>query len=1093
MRIAHDRTGSLPHVGERAEPIVTAPSLYSLPSGARRVRTQPDGTMAQRSSTTAFAKSTRPEISGVVQREALFTRLDGTPARTVAWISAPPGFGKTTLAASYLEARSYRSAWYQVDPDDDDGETFLHYLAHAARKLGGKGDDLPAFGPEHRSGIAAFARRFFRTLFAGAGGPSALVLDNLHELSADSPLRAILEAGLAEVPRYCCVIVTSRAPPPSSLSRMQLGGQMVCLGVDDLRMTPLELAEMARLRGKPLAQESLVRLHERADGWAAVLVLMVEHQKLSGGDSQFPVETTPRVVFDYLAGEIFERFDRSTRQLLLQIACLPHITIDIARALSGDETAGRVLFNMAHNDYFVREVVGPEGRVFMFHPLLREFLLRRAARDLPHAAGIDALRRAAGLLRESGQPEDALALYVECKDWPDVAGIAAEQAESLLAQGRHAALAAWLELLPPHVLEQHPALLCALGAAIARVSPRAARRRFEEAFDAFRRRDDKSGMARSCVGLIDAVMQEFDDLNELDRWLSEFDRCSAEEQSDATTPIAVLVARLWRDPEHPSVGQMAHAREAQDATHRSLALSTAALLRGDMARAAVIAGGVDPGAAEPRVALAVVNALRQLVDGEYRVSHATARGGLEMSAAEVIQEYDVWLHLLCTAAALGEQNIDTANAELAVVEAMALRRGDRAFVHYLRGCVADAGGDPGIALREARSAVLLAVEAGLPWLECLSRLSMSQRLAMTGDRQGAEAQSRSAEALTERLASPLAQLATLFTRAGVALAFDDEAAAVAPLQAGLALVRDLGVHHVTGVAPAMLGKACTTALSRGIAVDHARILIRSGRLSPPPTALRLRQWPWTFEVMTLGGFGLQRDAEAVEFSAKGPGRPVELLKVLISLGGQNVRADLLSDALWPNVDADYAHKSFTATLHRLRRLFDADDTLTLRDGRLSLNAELVWLDSWAIEHLLGEMDARLREGDTPTTDHELATLVDEALSLYKGPFLPDEAEQPAYIARREQLRSRLLRTLTRVGRRWEEGGRPELAVDCYERCIDADELCEAFYRNLMLCHQRQGEVAEALATFERLQAVLAARLRSVPSPETQAIRDTLRA
>jgi len=105
----------------------------------------------------------------------------------------------------------------------------------------------------------------------------------------------------------------------------------------------------------------------------------------------------------------------------------------------------------------------------------------------------------------------------------------------------------------------------------------------------------------------------------------------------------------------------------------------------------------------------------------------------------------------------------------------------------------------------------------------------------------------------------------------------------------------------------------------------------------------------------------------------------------------------------------------------------------------------------------------------------------------------DEAEQPVYTARREQLRARLLRALTRVSRRWEEGGRGDSAVDCYLRCIDADELCEAFYRNLMLCYQRQGDVAEAVATFERLQAVLAARLRSMPSPETQAIHDGLRA
>jgi two-component SAPR family response regulator len=242
----------------------------------------------------------------------------------------------------------------------------------------------------------------------------------------------------------------------------------------------------------------------------------------------------------------------------------------------------------------------------------------------------------------------------------------------------------------------------------------------------------------------------------------------------------------------------------------------------------------------------------------------------------------------------------------------------------------------------------------------------------------------------------------------------------------------------------------------------------------------------------LGGFGLQQAGQIIEFSAKGPGRPVELLKVLISLGGQNVRADQLADALWPHVDADYAHKSFTATLHRLRRIFGEDETLRLRDGRLSLNATLFWVDTWAMEHLLTDLDSRLRDGDPRVLATATDRLVNEIMTLYKGPFLPDEAEQPAYIARREQLRSRLLRALVRVARRWEETGRSDAAVDCYLRCIDADELCEAFYRNLMLCYQRLGDPAEALATFERLQAVLAARLRTVPSPETRAIHAGLR-
>ena len=87
----------------------------------------------------------------------------------------------------------------------------------------------------------------------------------------------------------------------------------------------------------------------------------------------------------------------------------------------------------------------------------------------------------------------------------------------------------------------------------------------------------------------------------------------------------------------------------------------------------------------------------------------------------------------------------------------------------------------------------------------------------------------------------------------------------------------------------------------------------------------------------------------------------------------------------------------------------------------------------------------------------------------------------------------MLRAITRVARRWEETGHSDSAVDGYLRCIDADEQGEAFYRHLMLCHQRQGDSAEALATYERLQAVLSARSRGTPSAETQAVYARLRA
>ena len=357
----------------------------------------------------AFAKTTRPAISAIAPRERLFARLDGAPGRTVAWISGPPGSGKTTLAASYVEARGYRCLWYQVDPDDADAATLFHYLAHAARKLdGGHARDLPAYVPQVGADVASFARRFLRELFARGKAPFALVFDNLHAVPPEGALHAVLEAAFSQVPKHCSVIVTSRSDPPASCARLRVTGEMVSLGWEDLRLDAEELAAIAKLRGQVLAPAALDGLRERTQGWAAGLVLMLEHAKLSGRIAELPGDATPQVVFDYLAGEIFERFEPKTRQFLLRIACLPRMTADIAQALSGEPKAARMLLNLALNNYFVSEVQSEEGRSYQLHPLLRDFLRGRAAQDLPEALGAEQLQRAAELLRVSGHTDAAV-------------------------------------------------------------------------------------------------------------------------------------------------------------------------------------------------------------------------------------------------------------------------------------------------------------------------------------------------------------------------------------------------------------------------------------------------------------------------------------------------------------------------------------------------------------------------------------------------------------------------------------------------------------------------------------------------------------
>jgi DNA-binding SARP family transcriptional activator len=316
----------------------------------------------------------------------------------------------------------------------------------------------------------------------------------------------------------------------------------------------------------------------------------------------------------------------------------------------------------------------------------------------------------------------------------------------------------------------------------------------------------------------------------------------------------------------------------------------------------------------------------------------------------------------------------------------------------------------------------------------------------------------------------------------------NEAAGLASLQKAMILGRQKGFTTLLFFwRPAVMSHLCAKALEAGVEVDYVQDLIRKLKLVPDEKSMGIETWPWPVKIHLLGRFRILVDGKPVSFSGKVQKKPQLLLKVLIALGGEEVEEGQLADVLWPEAEGDVAHQSLEITLHRLRKWLGVPDALLFSNGLAALDRRFCWTDVWALESLLEEADALMKQNQVTRA----LEMTERAISLYKGTFLPGENDEPWTVSPRERLRRKFLRSVNWLGHHREEAGEWAKAIAFYDRGLEVDNIAEEFYQRAMICYRRLGRTAEALSTYGRCRRVLAAVLGVRPSPQTEEIRKTL--
>ncbi len=306
------------------------------------------------------------------------------------------------------------------------------------------------------------------------------------------------------------------------------------------------------------------------------------------------------------------------------------------------------------------------------------------------------------------------------------------------------------------------------------------------------------------------------------------------------------------------------------------------------------------------------------------------------------------------------------------------------------------------------------------------------------------------------------------------------------LREGVHAMAAFELMQVFRALPRHLAELFADALAHDIEAPFVRKAIAARKLAPPANAGAA--WPWPLKVRTFGVLALEVRGAALESSGKAQNKPLDLVRLLASNDGRPLAVASVIRALWGDAEPEAGRKSFDAALARLKKLVGDDDWIGVDGGRLVASESAVWIDAAELARVANRIDALALPR---LTDAELRALARAVLDLYSAPFLAQDAEAPWLLEARERNKNRFVRSVEALGRAFEERGLVDDAIRLFDRGAEVEPLAEAFYRSLMVAHERRGDAAEAMRVYRRCRDMLSILLSMAPSRETQAIVERL--
>ena len=405
-----------------------------------------------------------PAIGGqLVHRAALLDALSAGRRRKLTLLSAPAGWGKTTLLAQWAlgAGEDQRFGWLSLDRSDNDPVWFWMYVVAALQKVnpgvGTRAVELLAMGADPVQIVLPTLLNDLDTI----ASPMVLIVDDYH-LVVNRAVHQQLAFAIDRMPANLHLVLATRSDPMLPLPRLRASGELAEMRSDDLRFGAIEADQLLNnVLGLDLADSDVQLLHRRTEGWAAGLYLAA--LSLAGrADAAAFIRTFAgdhRHIVDYLMAEVLDGQPPQMRSFLLRTSVLGRLSAALCDAVLQATGSESILEKIERENLFLVPL-DMSRRWYRYHHLFGELLRTELHRSEPDVVA-DLHRRAAAWFEGEGLVDEAVRHLVAAGDIAESADLIAADWVNEFNGGGLSTVSGWLDLLPDEFVRQDPRLSAA--------------------------------------------------------------------------------------------------------------------------------------------------------------------------------------------------------------------------------------------------------------------------------------------------------------------------------------------------------------------------------------------------------------------------------------------------------------------------------------------------------------------------------------------------------------------------------------------------------------------------------------------------------